>query len=265
MGNAQDKTPVPTHAKFTQHVQKNVNLSSKQYEILRERGRRAVQKREEKKNKIEENDIYWDKQYEKCRAIQNKKERLVFFFQLFFNTYPKLCLWKNDADKYMELWKELDQLQIENISHESFRHIITHRQKQLNRYQIDIGGHYSQTLCSMNDWLDTSKSDINNMKALISCMSGDYSEYYKFLRSVAKYNTCPTEEQIVVPNIVLDSHASHMMHAQSKKKQCHIIGGKYKGKQSSIISSTEKMVTVLVDGSEVRISKKNVRPSKIVV
>ena len=84
MGNSQKKPAEPI-AKFTQRVKKTVCLTPKEYNNLKEKGRLAVEKRENKHAAIEEDEKFWDDKYKECHAIVGEKERLQFFFDLFFS------------------------------------------------------------------------------------------------------------------------------------------------------------------------------------
>ena len=253
MGNSQKKPAEPI-AKFTQRVKKTVCLTPKEYNNLKEKGRLAVEKRENKHAAIEEDEKFWDDKYKECHAIVGEKERLQFFFDLFFNTYPKLCFWIEDAKKFTVMTKEIEQWMTENVEHDAYSHIITNRRNQLTRFKKFIGDHYSESLCEMNDWLETPNvPHITNMIKLISLMSGEYDEYFEFLRDLAKYNFCPETGKPKPPDIVLKSHEMY-----KKQEKCKVIGGKYAGENGIVIKRLKKQIKIRINGKDVTLSKKNV-------
>tara|TARA_B110000285_G_scaffold19019_1_gene18444 strand:+ start:8351 stop:9133 length:783 start_codon:yes stop_codon:yes gene_type:complete len=254
MGNSQEKSAEPI-AKFTQRVKKTVCLTPKEYKKLKEKGQRAVKKRENKEAVVEEDEKIWDAKYKQCHAITDEKERLQFFFTLFFNTYPKLCIWTEDAKKFMVMAKEIDKWRTENVAHDAYGHIIKNRLYKLTQFKKFIGDHYSETLCEMNDWLETPNvPHRTNMNKLISLMSGEYDEYFEFLRSLAKYNFCPEIGKPKPPDIVLNSHEMY----NNVQEKCKVIGGKYAGENGIVIKRLKKQIKIRINGKDVTISKKNV-------
>jgi len=251
MGNSQEKPAEPI-AKFTQRVKKTVCLSDKEYKKLKEKGRRAVEKRENKEAAIK--DQIWDAKYKECHTITDEKERLQFFFSLFFNTYPKLCIWTEDAKKFTAMTKEIDKLRTENIEHDAYGHIIKNRRYKLTRFKKFIGEHYSESLCEMNDWLETPNvPHKTNMNKLISLMSGEYDEYFEFLRDLPKF--CPETGKPKPPDIVLKSHEMY----NNVQEKCKVIGGKYAGENGIVIKRTKTKIKIRINGKDVTLSKKNVR------
>ena len=251
MGNSQEKPAEPI-AKFTQRVKKTVCLSDKEYKKLKEKGRRAVENRENKEASIK--DQIWDAKYNECHAIPDEKERLQFFFSLFFNTYPKLCIWTEDAKKFTAMTKEIDKLRTENIAHDAYGHIIKNRRYKLTRFKKFIGEHYSESLCEMNDWLETPNvPHKTNMNKLISLMSGEYDEYFEFLRDLPKF--CPETGKPKPPDIVLKSHEMY----NNVQEKCKVIGGKYAGENGIVIKRTKTKIKIRINGKDVTLSKKNVR------
>jgi len=249
MGNSPQK-PAKASAKFTQRVKKTVGLTPEEYNNLKEKGRCAVEKREKKEEE------FWDDKYKECHAITVEKKRLQFFFDLFFNTYPKLCLWIEDAKKFTAMTEEIDKWRTENVEHDAYSHIITNRRNKLTRFKKFIGDHYSESLCEMNDWLETPNvPHITNMNKLISLMliSGEYDEYFEFLRDLAKYNFCPETGKPKPPDIVLKSHEMY-----KKQEKCKVIGGKYAGENGIVIKRLKKQIKIHINGKDVTLSKKNV-------
>ena len=237
MGNSQEKPPIAPIAKFTQRVKKTVYLTTEEYEKLKAKGRRAVEKREKDTG---------DKNL--CHAIIDEQERLQFFFDLFFN------MWTDDAKKFTAITDEIDKLQVENFDHGAFGQIIKNRHYELTRFKKYIGDYYSESLCQMNDWLETPNvPPTTNMNKLISLMSGEYGEYFEFLRDLAKYNSCPETGKPKPPDIVLKSHEMY-----KKQEKCKVIGGKYAGENGIVIKRLKKQIKIRINGKDVTLSKKNV-------
>lgn len=203
MGNVPQKSK--TIAKFTPRTKKTVDLTKEEYERLKARGRRAVKKREQEAAELKKDEEFWNNKYAKCHAIKNKKKRLQFFFDLFFNT--TLCIWKDDAEKFIALVNDIAKVRIENVAHNAYEYIIEERREKLLRFKELIGEYYSETLCEMNEWLKTSNTPKKNMETIISLMTGKkYSKYFTFLRDIS-LSSCQAPVKPKLPELVLKSHA----------------------------------------------------------